>query len=163
MAVPEPKRHHNDGGRMLTRMQNSPPVMRRIAPMILSVWCLIIAALWPGAAFANDGVTPINVATLERAVKVSDYGSYLTDVTLPWHTSIEEDSQIFDQSVDLPALIALAADGQFQPITTRHSAHNGAHDTIIHVRIPLTNPSAEAQSFIPVSYTHLTLPTICSV
>ena len=116
--------------------------------MILSVWCLIIAALWPGAAFANDGVTPINVATLERAVKVSDYGSYLTDVTLPWHTSIEEDSQIFDQSVDLPALIALAADGQFQPITTRHSAHNGAHDTIIHVRIPLTNPSAEAQSFI---------------
>ena len=116
--------------------------------MILSVWCLIIAALWPGAAFANDGVTPINVATLEGAVKVSDYGSYLADITLPWDYELEEGSQIFDQHADLPTLIALAADGEFQPITTRHSAHNGAHETIIHVRIPLTNPSAEAQSFI---------------
>lgn len=123
-------------------------MIQRIVPVILSVWCLIIAALWPGVAFANDGVTPINVATLERAVKVSDYGSYLADIALPWHTSFEEDSQIFDQSVDLPALIALAADGEFQPITTRHSAYNGALNTIIHVRIPLTNPSAEAQSFI---------------
>lgn len=94
-------------------------------------------------ASANDGITPINVATLKRAVKVSDYGSYIVDIAL-----LDSEIDEFSQRLDLSELIALAADGVFEPITTRHLAHKGAVETIIHVRIPLTNPSAEAHSFI---------------
>eukprot|EP00975_Prorocentrum_lima_P038483 8088365-Prorocentrum_lima.AAC.1 len=37
------------------------------------------------------------------------------------------------------------------------------HETACHANPPAENPQAAAGSFCPVSYTHLTLPTICSV
>ena len=111
-------------------------IQRRFLCACLGV---LISALSAANVAADTLDRVVNVATLNGAVEVAEYGSYFVESETTW-----ED---FDHRMELPELVALGQSGGFEPITTRRIGF-GRDRTVIHVRIPLINPSDEPRSII---------------